>query len=146
MRIHYPWQQNIGLAIVAYPINMQSKIIGSQNGHITYSPVWIKKPSGASGGVEFPIGSGVFYSKKNLHTIWNPNWSDLRIKEEMAFAFESKNVKSNWKIIDIATGRKEIIYKSFLSDGTKVEIKMRNFDIYLNKKYIDHLSIFTLKL
>ncbi|KRT15669.1 hypothetical protein ASU31_13470 [Pedobacter ginsenosidimutans] len=83
---------------------------------------------------------------KSLHTIWNPNWSDLRIKEEMAFAFESKKVTSNWRTIDMVTGKKEIIYKSFLSDGTRVEIIMRNFDTYLSKNYIDHLSIFTLKL
>jgi hypothetical protein len=125
------------------PPNMQSTMT-SKNGHITYSPIFIKKPPGATGGVEYPIGSGTLYYKKPIHTIWNPNWNDDRIKEEMAFAFSNKKIKSQWRIIDVNTGKKEIIYKSKLTDGTKVEIKMTNFDNYLGQSYNDHLNLFTL--
>lgn len=64
----------------------------------------------------------------------------------MAFAFANKKVKSQWRIIDVSTGKKEIVYKSFLTDGTKVEIKMTNFDNYLGTSYNDHLNLFTLIL
>lgn len=37
--------------------------------------------------------------------------------------------------------QKEIIYKSFFTDGTEVEIIMRNFDNYLGQQYYDHLAI-----
>jgi hypothetical protein len=64
----------------------------------------------------------------------------------MAFAFANKKVKSQWSTINVNTGKRVIIYKSFLTGGIKVEIKMTNFNNYLGTSYNDHLNLFTLIL
>lgn len=68
------------------PLDMQSRILNQRNGHIVYRPMWFKIPADCTQPTvvtanlkEFPIGSGNWYKKKPVNTIWNPSWDNDRI-------------------------------------------------------------------
>ncbi len=104
----------------APPNKPPTTIYHIKNGHITYRNTYFIRPDGS-------------LKKKSLQTIWNPNWSDDRIKAEMALAYMNRKLK----MPTINTGvnipgfspppQLVSVYKSSLSDGTEVEIKLVNF-------------------
>jgi len=104
------------------------------NGHIKYENLYFKRPPHLSqGGKEIPPGSGNWYKNKEMQYIINPQWDIKRIKEEMSYAFSNKKIKPDFPIS--GPGRfgetkrfVRIEYDSQFTDGTSIELWMRNYD------------------
>lgn len=117
---------------------IQTAIHKSQNGHVTFEHIYFVNPNGG-------------YRKKSLQTIINPTWDDVRIKGEMAYARLNMRAKgltelTGETINDLAQRRS--IFKSFMTDGTEVEIHMynRQVDIVTGNTYNNHMGYFQLIL
>ena len=134
---------------IGLPSDMQSSLLSNLNGHKTYENMWFKFPNGTSIPTsvppatnnikEFPIGSGIWYKKKKgKNTIWNQNWDNQRIKEELAYLWVNKQVdklQRNTNEIINGTQQTKTIFISKLTDGTEVEFTVNNIFEQFNQTY-----------
>lgn len=104
----------------APPGSPPTSILDRKNGHTTYGNAYFIRPDGS-------------LKRKKLQTIWNPSWDDVRIQSEMALAFKNKKLYRLTKSTGInipgfsPPPQYRTIYRSFLSDGTEVEMVIYNF-------------------
>jgi hypothetical protein len=109
------------------PSRPPTTIINSKNGHVLYKDVYFKNTA-----------NGTYKRKKSPHTLWNPQWDDDKILEEMSYAWAGKKFEKTVKATHY--------YEAFLSDGTLVEIRVDNSRVFLGNTYFNHLALFTLQL
>jgi hypothetical protein len=128
------------ISLLAPPGKPPTTIKHTKNGHVTYNNVYFLKPDGT-------------YKKKSTQTIWNPSWDDNRIKNEMALALMNKKLIKPTQVVKNLPGFSPPpqylnLYKSYLSDGTEVNLKIynREWDIVNNRYEDDHLGYFELIL
>jgi len=123
------------------------------NGFFKHNNILIKEfpqPSSYDLNNNFVL-NGVVYKLKSVHTQLNPNWSETDIIYEYAYALFNKGKPSEFKIKPAGQHERtdrwiELSYKSFLMDGTEVNIKHVNYHRYNHQtEFEDHFSYFELK-
>ncbi|WP_129748873.1 hypothetical protein [Flavobacterium anhuiense] len=135
------------------PTDMMSTIREQKNGHITYNSVWFKipaecnQPTVATSNSKFFSGS--WYKKKPVNTVWNMNWTDARIREEIIYLWVNKRVhrlqRNTGRTIN-GIAQNEIIYLSHLTDGTEVQLRFNNIMQQFGQTHYNTISYLNLIL
>lgn len=139
------------------PDDMKSTLVSPPvNGHKNYDVLWYKYFDDIDVPADAPTNNikqfnGVWYKKKsaNKNTIWNKDWDNQRIKEEMVFLWANKDIQR----LGRATGKRidgvqqyKAIYTSTLTDGTPVKITVMNIYEQFNKTHRDGILILKLMI